>query len=105
MDLHRADRPAGSDLLGPAKPLDVCLERYPRDLGRALTLAESGHVSAGHAVLFTEAIVDLMSVSGYALLYAELTGTRASWSEIETAWKKWIGENPERLGTGITFVL
>jgi anti-sigma-K factor RskA len=50
-----------------------------------------------HAVLFTEAIVDLMSVSGYALLYAELTSTRASWSEIETAWKKWIGEKPERL--------
>jgi hypothetical protein len=51
-----------------------------------------------HAVLFTEALVDLMSVSGYALLYAELTGTRTSWSEIETAWQKWIGENPERLG-------
>jgi hypothetical protein len=30
---------------------DVCLERYPRDLRRALMLAEVGHVHEGHGVL------------------------------------------------------
>ena len=53
MELHRADRTADLERLATTQPIDVCLERYPRDLNRALVLAESGQVSAGHTVLLS----------------------------------------------------
>jgi hypothetical protein len=51
VDLYRAHRT--SDTVPSAAPAtgDVCLDRYPRDLRRALTLAEAGQVGEGHSVL------------------------------------------------------
>jgi len=51
VDLNHADR--AHDINGRRAPKtgDICLERYPRDLRRALSLAEAGQVEEGHAVL------------------------------------------------------
>jgi hypothetical protein len=51
VDLNHADRSLDNNNLRAPKSGDICLDRYPRDLRRALSLAEAGQVEEGHAVL------------------------------------------------------
>jgi hypothetical protein len=80
VDPYCADRPLLSDdsELTATQVADLCLERYPRDLRRALALAECGHLSAGHAILLRGLLdarelahVPLQRVYGEALLAYE----------------------------------
>jgi hypothetical protein len=51
VDLNQVDRSLNAGKLRAPKTGDICLDRYPRDLRRALSLAEAGQVEEGHAVL------------------------------------------------------
>ena len=49
------------------------------------------------AVINTEAMIDLVAVSGYALLYSEVTGSKEAWAAVEGLWRSWIASQPQRL--------
>lgn len=51
MALNQLDRSLETESVRAPKTGDICLDRYPRDLRRALSLAEAGQVEEGHAVL------------------------------------------------------
>jgi hypothetical protein len=51
VDLYHANRTGEGRTAHTEQTGDICLDRYPRDLKRALILAEAGQVKEGHAVL------------------------------------------------------
>jgi hypothetical protein len=53
---------------------------------------------AADAVRQTEPLRDVLEISGYTLLYAELSQQRTSWTAVEALWRKWFAGAPERLG-------